>query len=301
MEKDIELSVIIVNYNAEPLIERCLASIYETPPSFSFEVIVIDNGSKDNSVAMIKNKFPQVVLVANSVDLHYSKGMNQGIRKASGRLLFCLNPDTVVFPLAFDSAVNFIDKNSDIGVVGSRLLNPDLSDQGTSRKFPTPMSAVFGRKSPIAKLFPNNRFSREYTQAENWKSSEPYEVDWLSSAAMLLRREVVDKVGGLDEGFYYWVDADWCHRIKKAGYKIYCLPESQIIHDEGKGSGVKDKKTLNKDIIDFHWGAYRYYSRHYSMGLLNIMKVIAILGLASRAALMLTINILRNSNYHDIR
>ena len=292
-ETNIALSIIIVNFNAAFFLERCLESIYQNPPQMSFEVLVIDNGSHDKSAEMVESKFPQVVLIKNPVDLHYSKATNQGIRQSNGRYLFCLNPDTIVLPNTFGSVVQLLEENPHAAAVGSRLLNPDLSDQGTSRRFPTPMSALFGRKSFLTKWFQNNRFSRRYMAAENRNSTEPYEVDWLSSAAMLVRKSLVEQVGGLDESFYYWVDADWCYRIKKAGWKIYCLPASKVIHDEGKGSGQKDKKTLNQDIIDFHRGAYRYYCRHYPLGPFHFMKLLAFMGLSLRAFILLTMNTLQ--------
>jgi GT2 family glycosyltransferase len=142
-------------------------------------------------------------------------------------------------------------------------------------------------------MFPNNRFSKSYMKREQWDEKDPYPVDWVSSAAMLVRRQVIDEVGPLDEDYFYWVDADWCHRIRKGGWSIYCLPASIVVHDEGKGSGHKDKKTLRENIIDFHRGAFLYYTRHHALGPLKVMKAVAAVGLCLRAAVLLVRNELR--------
>jgi GT2 family glycosyltransferase len=283
----VELSIIIVNFNARAFLEQCLHSIFENPPRISFEVIVIDNGSEDGSVQMVRETFPQVVRIENPVDLHYSKATNQGFIEARGKWLYCLNPDTIVFPETFDSIIRYLEENPEIGAVGNRILNPDLSDQRASRSFPTPMSTLFGRRSLLTKMFPKNRFSQKYMRMDKHGPTEPYEVDWLSSAAMLIRRSVVEEIGGLDETFFYWVDADWCYRIKNAGWKVFCFSESRVIHDEGKGSGHRGRWTIFQNTINFHYGAYRYYCRYYNLGPLKIMKLVAMIGLFARAATLI--------------
>jgi GT2 family glycosyltransferase len=218
-----ELSVIIVSYNSAAFLRRCIGSLVEQRGDLSVEVIVVDNASKDDSAATVERHFPDAVIIRNAKNLGFAKANNQGIERASGRLLLIQNPDTVTLPGLLQALVDFLAQTPEAGAASGRILNADLTDQGTARRFPTVWSGLFGRHSLLTRLLPNNRFSRRYMMTEMRGSTEPYEVDWLSTASMLVRRDVIDQVGGMRE-FFYWVDGEWCQRIRKGGWKIFCVP-----------------------------------------------------------------------------
>ena len=162
------------------------------------------------------------------------------------------------------------------------------------RNAPTALNAVFGRRSLVTKFYPDNPFSKKYLMDHKLSADEPFEVDWLTTACLMVRREAVEKCGGLDEVFFvYWVDADWCDRIKRGGWKIYCLPGHQIIHNENlKGKRQKGRRSA-KMVIDFHLGAYHYYKNNRAPHTMNPMRWIAAAGLAARGASILAWDVLR--------
>ena len=194
--------------------------------------------------------------------------------------LLLLNPDTLVTPGALDQMVDFLDSEPRAGAVGPKLLNPDGSDQGTARSFPTPAAAVFGRRSPVTRAFPRNRFSKRYLSGRDHAGSEPFEVDWLSGACLMVPRRVADQVGVLDEAYFmYWEDADWCRRIKLAGYSVHCVASSEVVHDEGARRGASAQQ-----VRWFHQSAYRYWAKHHASGPRAVLRPLAWGALQSRAS-----------------
>ena len=176
--------------------------------------------------------------------------------------------------------LNFLSNYKDAGVVGPKMLYPDYTIQGTARRFPTLMSFFFGRKSVLSKIFPNNKYLKQYVIADKQNSEHPYEVDWVSGGAMMTKREVIRKVGVLDERFFmYWEDADFCFRIKQKGWNIFCIPSATILHYEGESS----KGNKLRLIINFHKSVYLFYRKHYIKANYTLMNILAIVGLTSRA------------------
>lgn len=278
-----ELSIIIVNYNGGELVVPCIASIYENPPAGSFEIIFIDNASTDGSAEKVAGHFPKVHIWHNAENVGLAKAFNKGLIMASGRCLLSLDNDTRVLPGALAELVAHLETNPSVGAVGARLFNTDMSPQKTARREPSAINAVFGRRSLITRLFPNNRISRRYLMEELLGSDSPYPVDWVSTAALMIRREVFERVGGLDEDFFvYWVDADWCARIRRAGWQIHALPSARVIHDENL-RGRRRSRRSKRMIIDFHRGAFRYYVKNHSKTFWNPMTIVALCGLALRA------------------
>jgi N-acetylglucosaminyl-diphospho-decaprenol L-rhamnosyltransferase len=280
------LSIILVNYNGGDLVLRCIESIYQNPPNADFEIIFIDNASTDGSFAKVVAQFPGLHFIENKTNNGLAKSFNQGLSIAKGRYLLSLDNDTRVLPGALHALLEFLDRIPDAGAVGSKLLNTDLSPQKTARVRPSAINAIFGRRSWITKIWPSNPISSRYLMEEHLDSDRPYEVDWVSTAALLIRKEVYQQVGGLDEDFFvYWVDADWCERIKAHEWKIYSVPESLIIHDENLKAKRRSRKNL-KMVIDFHKGAYRYYRKHHAPSPFNPMAIIALVGLTLRIVLI---------------
>jgi len=287
MTQPVDLSVIIVNYNGGELFDRCMASLYSHPPCSSMEVIVLDNGSTDGSTERIEQNFTKVIMVRLSANIGLAKAFNEGIRRSSGRYIMSLDNDTELLDGSLDALIKFLDSQPQVGAVGARLLNPDLSIQQTARRFPHPLNALFGRRSLLTKWFPNNPISKRYLMPEFEASQQPYRVDWVSTAALVVRRKVFDQIGGLDEGFFvYWVDADWCYRINQAGWEIHCVPASQIIHNENLKVGRRDKRRTRM-IIDFHKGVYRYYRKHHLRHWWMPMGLLTLAGLGTRTLCLL--------------
>ena len=279
------MSIVTVTFECRELIRRCLQAIPAAAAGRSYEVIIADNASTDGVVALLREEQPLVRLVEMGSNTGFARANNRAIAASRGRFILLLNPDTTPSPGSVDRLAAFLEQTPAAGVVAPQLLNSDLTDQGTARSFPTAAAAIFGRRSLLSKLFPHNRWSRRYLAGRWVAGSEPFEVDWVSGAALMVRRDVIARVGGLDEGFFmHWEDADWCHRIKDAGYKVYCLPAAQIVHAEG-GSR---RGWPPRQLWAFHRGAYRYYAKHHARQAWNPLRYVAYIGLSARAlALMM--------------
>ena len=229
-------SIIIVSYNVREFLEQALLSLREALKNFAHEIIVVDNASSDGSQAFLKRHFPAVLLIENSDNLGFARANNIGLEKSRGKYICLLNPDTIVSKDTFAALAAFFESHKEAGMVGAKVLNPDGSLQlACRRSFPTPWVA-FTKIVGLARLFPKSRLFGRY----NLTFLDPErvaEVEAISGSFMLLRRQVVESVGGLDEDFFmYGEDLDWCYRIRKAGWKIYYVPDTQIIHFKGESS-----------------------------------------------------------------
>ncbi|MGM1050169.1 MAG: glycosyltransferase family 2 protein [Bacillota bacterium] len=254
-----DISVLIVNYNTCQLTVDCLHSVFASKTEYNFEVIVIDNHSKDKSVETILELFPQVTLIVNSDNNGFAKANNQGMDIAQGRYILLLNSDTVVLEDTLDIMITFMDKNPITGASGCKVLLPDGSlDKACKRGFPTP-SASFYYAFGLSKLFPDKPRYNQY-QLGYLDPDQEYPVDCLVGAFMMVRRETIEQVGGLDEEFFmYGEDIDWCYRIKEAGWGIHYYPLTHIIHFKG-GSA---RRRPVKIIYEFHRAMILFHRKHY--------------------------------------
>lgn len=283
------VSVIIASFNMREDVERCLGSLRARQHELPLEVIVVENGSADGTAELVHERFPEVVLIPLERNLGWTCATNIGLRRATGDRLLLLNADTVIEPEALPRLSRFLDNHPNAGVVASTMLNADGTVQETAREFPGPLNALFGRHSWLSRVWPNNRFSRRYLRRDAAGRDEPYEVGWVSAAAAMFPRAVLDRVGPLDETFTHWVDADWCLRVKQAGWRVYCVPHAAIYHLEGYGRGRKRPRA----IIAFHQGAYRLYRKHYVPSAIHPMAILAAGGLALRCGWLLLTNSLK--------
>ena len=255
-----EISVITVSYNSKDLLIKSLESLTKTKENNKIEIIVIDNGSRDGSAEEVKKLFPRVILKENRANLGFAKAVNIGIKAARGRLVLLLNPDTVVLNNAVEKMAEYLRSHKDIGIVGPKLLNPDGTVQLSCRSFPSWINAVYNRYSLMTRLFPKNKYSARYLYSD-WKHDEPRQVDWLSGACLMLKREMLDEIGLFDEGFFmYCEDVDICYRAQKKGWKSVYYPFAEIVHYIGS---VKKRISI-KLIIFHHKSMYRFYKKHYS-------------------------------------
>lgn len=283
-----DVSVVIVNYNSRAMLERTLATLFESRPTSTLDVIVVDNASRDDSVAVVRERFPNVRVIANRDNAGLVRANNQGMLAATGRYLFLLNNDTIVQADTVDALVRFLDTHPRVGAVGSKVLNIDGTVQGSAKTHPTPLAALFGRHSPLTKLFPNNPISRRYLVDLHHDWHAPFAAGSVSSCAVLARRAAVERAGLIDEQYFvYWSDVDWCRAIWEAGYDVYCTPDSVIVHDEHKGGTRATKQRSRAAIIDFHRGAYLYFRKWHVRRAWHPMHGLAIVGLTLRAALVI--------------
>ena len=293
-EYTVEVSIVIVNYNTRAMLQRTLESIFASQHECGREVIVIDNASRDGSPQMVRDRFPQVSCVENAENLGHSRGCNQGMALAKGRYLFLLNSDTIMLSGAMDALVEYLDEHPRVGAVASQVLNVDGTVQGTIKRFPTPMSALFGRYSIITRLLPRNRFSRRYLVYLDQDLSKPFAVDSASAAALMVRREAIDRAGLLDERFFlYWNDVDWCRSIWESGFEVHYVPASVLKHDEHHGGTRGGARQRLKTILNFHRGAYIYYRKWQPRRFWYPSRLVAILGLSLRAAIVICTEPLR--------
>lgn len=252
----VDLSIVIVSWNVRDLLRRCLASI-SALRSPLIEIIVVDNGSTDGSAAMVRDEFPAVRLVASKRNLGYPGGNNIGLRMARGRYVMILNPDTEVCAGAFAALVAYADAHPDVGVIGPQLLNPDGSVQSSRRRFPTFATALF-ESTWLQPLAPRRLLEHYYVLDQ--PDDVILDVDWVDGAALMARREAVEQVGLLDEGFFmYSEELDWCRRFRQAGWRVVYLPAAQIVHHRGKSSD----QVVAARHIHFNTSKVRYFRKYH--------------------------------------
>lgn len=255
-----KLSVIIVNYNVEFFLEQCLNSVKKALKNVSGEVFIVDNNSIDNSVEMVKNRFPEYILIDNKENLGFSKANNQAIRISQGEYVLLLNPDTVVEEDTFEKVVAFMDEHPDAGGLGVRMLDGKGNFLPESKRgLPTP-SVAFYKIFGLSKLFPKSKKFGQY-HLGYLSEFETNECEILSGAFMLMRKEALDKVGLLDEAFFmYGEDIDLSYRIIKGGYKNYYFPVTRIIHYKGEST----KKSSVNYVFVFYRAMVIFAEKHFS-------------------------------------
>ena len=254
----VDCSVVIVNYHSDEVLAECLASLAKTAGGVEVEVIVVDNGAT-LAGGGFRERSPGVRLVENPGNVGFARAANQGIRLARGRHVLCLNPDTVVHDGALAAMTGHLDAHPRVGAVGARLLESDGSLQYSCRRFPGYATILFGRYALLTRLFPGNTGSRDYLYLD-WDHRTVRAVDWVSGACLMVRREVLEGVGGLDEGFFLFVeDMDWCRRIRDAGWTVAYLPDAVVTHHIGISRGVVPARV----VWARHRGMLRYVRKHF--------------------------------------
>ena len=254
-----KLSVIIVNYKVKHYLEQCLRSVAEASRGIAVEVIVVDNASGDGSVEYLRERFPDVTIIASEENLGFARANNLAIRNSHGQYVLLLNPDTIVAEETFSDFITFMDSTPDAGGCGAYMLHTDGSFAPESRRgLPTPFVA-FCKMSGLASLFPRSRtFGRYYMRYLN--ENEVNRIEIMSGAFMFLRRDALDKAGLLDEDFFmYGEDIDLSYRILKAGYNNYFLP-SRILHYKGEST----VKSSYRYVHTFYRAMELFFNKHYA-------------------------------------
>ncbi|MBC7263250.1 MAG: glycosyltransferase family 2 protein [Chloroflexi bacterium] len=256
----IDLSIVIVNWNVKDLLAHCLESVFHASDGLEIEVIVVDNASTDGSPQMVRECFPQVQLVANERNAGFTTANNQGIATAKGRYILLLNPDTEVLDGALSTMVRYMDAHPSVGALGPRLIYPDGHVQSSRRRFPT-LATAFLESTILQQWFPHNRILSRYYCLDR-SDEEEQEVDWVVGACLMMRREALDQVGPLDEGFFmYSEEMDWCHRLVKRGWHVVYLPSARVVHYEGRSSS----QVVPQRHIYFQSSKVYYFRKYFGL------------------------------------
>jgi GT2 family glycosyltransferase len=254
---DFDLSITICSWNTLADLRACLQSLRQAKDEARFEVVVVDNNSEDGSPDMVEAEFPEFRLLRQSKNLGFTGGHNLALAERKGFHAALLNSDTVVHPGAIRDLAQAMKDHPDWGIIGPKLLNPDGSLQYSCRTWPNPFAAAF-RNTLLGRLFPKNKLTRSYLM-EDWDHATTREVDWVSGAALFIRGETLEQIGGLDpEFFMFCEDVDLCKRTWKAGQKVVYLPSAVITHAIGRSTD----KAPNRMIGRFHRSMFRYYQKH---------------------------------------
>lgn len=254
--KRVDLSIIVVNWNTRDLLAQCLQSLEDTIRDSSYDVWVVDNGSSDGSVEMVRERFPRTHLIVNVENVGFAGANNQALACCSGRYVLLLNSDTRALPGSLDEVVRFMVEHPNAGVAGVRLLNPDESFQASYTPFPT-LWREFLILSGLGRCLIRSIFPSYGPQVQ--KGAQQIK-GYLEGACLLARREAVDHVGGLDEHiFMYAEDVDWCYRFHRAGWGIWYLPQAPIIHYGGQSS----KKRQGRMEAELYRSRVYLFRKHH--------------------------------------
>ncbi len=289
-----DISIILVNYNAAEMLHACLESIRTTKGDLRVQTILVDNNSKDESLEVAWRECPDIVLLAQKANLGYVKANNVALPYATGEKLLLLNNDTVLLPDCLQLLSEYMDRHPEAGAISPQILNPDGTDQGVARSFPSLMSAMFGRRSALSRWFPGNRWTRRYLIGLHQTGDEPFACEFLSTACLMMRTADAMSIGGLDEEFrHYWVDAELCRRVIELGRTVVCVPRGKLLHFEGQGGSNKSWRRRVNSTLTFHRDAYLAYIKlHRLSGWHPRAWMVAAL-LAARAALLVATQIVR--------
>jgi len=255
-----KLSIVILCWNDFKVIPNCLRSIHATTHTTELEVIVSDNGSTDGSIQFIRKNYPQVQVIENGRNLRFAKANNVAIRASRGEYVLILNPDTIIHEGALDRMVRFADAHPEGGAFGCRVLNPDGSYQESAR----PFRSIRGEWIAALSLRPLGRLSNWFTSDTyiGWKGETEREVDWVSGCFILIRGDLLKRIGGFDEQFfYYFEDMDLCRRIWQTGHSIIYNPEATITHLGGQSTNKRFPPVtfaLDGEVTRYRY-AYKYY------------------------------------------
>lgn len=261
-----DISIVIVSFNTKELLRQCLETTMQESQGLNYEIIVIDNASKDCSAELVAIQFPQINLIKSKVNLGFAAANNIGFKNAKGRYIVLLNTDAFLHPGTLRKAVIKMDKDPDVGMAGAKLVSTDGSWQPSARMFPSLLND-FLLLSGLADKYPDSKF---YGRADRtWASPEvPAEIDWVPGAFSIIRKSVLEKVGNFDERFFlYYEEVDLCRRIKSAGYSIWYWPDLVVTHIGGESSKtIKSQQITAGGSQLALWrmrSAYLYYRKHH--------------------------------------
>ncbi len=251
-----DLSICLVTWNVRDYLRDCLLSLRRARPEIDYEVLVVDNRSSDGTAVSVKTDFPEVSLIQNDRNRGFAAACNQAIRSSGGRYLLLLNPDTLVPAGSLEEMVRFLDQHPGAGGAGPKLINPDGSLQPSVRGFPT-TAAAFRQFTILGDLGLFGRARSVYLQT-NFDYQHPAVVDQPMGAALFLRRQALEEVGMLDEGFFlYFEEVDLCRRLSRAGWTVWYNPAAEIVHRGGEST----RQEGGRSLLYFFQSQFRYFAK----------------------------------------
>ena len=313
----LDLSICITTLNACTYLRNCLQSIREQSSylhwvnagsstteellgqpkagqKLDFELIIVDNGSKDDTVRMLQAEYPAAILILNDKNEGFTRPINQSLHQSKGRYMLVLNPDTIVMPGALNDLVGFMDAHPEVGICGPKVLNRDGTLQKACRRGVSRPWAAFSYFSGLSSLFPHSKLFGGYLL--NYLDEDTvHEVDGVSGSCMLIRRQVVEQVGFFDERFFaYQEDADYCFQVKQASWKVVYLPTAQIVHFGGQGGS---RVQPYRSIFEWHRSYYLYYRKNLARDYFFLFNWFYYLLMGFKLVLALAANTLRTDKY----
>ena len=285
----IKVDIIYVNFNSTDYLLTSIESLLMSHAKhFDLNVIVVDNASTDDA-DRIARRFPDVKLTLNAQNIGFGAAINYALTTCDAPYTVIINPDSLTRNGFLPTVIDYMQTYTDVGIVGPMILDESGGIQGSARSFPNPLTSLFGRNSPITKMYPNNSITRANILTLTSDLATPMPVDWVSGACMVVRREAIDQVNGFDEQFFlYWEDTDLCQRVKDAGWKIVYLPACKIIHIGGRSSNTRPIFAN----FHFHRSCYRLYAK-YARWPYSLFTSFAAIALMLRFLLAALINHLR--------
>jgi N-acetylglucosaminyl-diphospho-decaprenol L-rhamnosyltransferase len=258
-------SIVIVNWNTKELVLQCLQSVYKNTTEKCFDVWVVDNGSTDDSVAALQTQYPDVNLVEAGQNLGFAHGNNLALEKIAGKYAVLLNTDTVVKPFAIDFLITFMEDHPEAGAAGPYLLNPDDSLQISCYPFPT-LFREFWRLFHFDLIVPIGVYPMK-----SWKTDCYYKVDSIQGACMILRKTALNQIGFFDPNYFmYTEEIDLCYRIKHAGWNLFWVPESKVVHYGGQST----RKMASQMFISLYKTKVQFFRKHHGKFAAFLYKVI---------------------------
>jgi N-acetylglucosaminyl-diphospho-decaprenol L-rhamnosyltransferase len=267
-----DVAIVIVTWNNASDIERCLASLAGVGKGIEAQIVVIDNASHDGTVEKVRRGYPHVQLIVNTQNVGFAAANNQAFNGTASRYVMLLNPDTSVDAGTIEALVNYMDHRPVAWVAGPMILNPDRTVQRSGVRFPSLWNLLV-ESLFLDRLFPKNELFGAHKEVYR-NPCEPRSVDYLQGSALMVRREALEKVGGLDEGFFmYFEETDWCFRIKQAGGDVQYAPVGSVIHFGGEAFAHFDERRL----VYYHRSMLRFFRKH-SPGsrLLGLRAILAV-------------------------
>lgn len=312
-----DLSICITSLNASSYLRDCLNSICEQSaylnwfdaghiksggiPSSSpasekldFELIIVDNGSTDSTVRMLRAEFSEAVVILNERNEGFTRPINQALRQSQGRYMLVLNPDTIVLPGALNELARYMDAHPEVGICGPKVLNRDGTLQKACRRGVSRPWAAFSYFSGLSSLFPRSKLFGGYLL--NYLDEDvTNQVDGVSGSCMLIRRQLYDQIGMFDERYFaYQEDADYCFRAKEAGWNVVYLPTAQIVHFGGQGGS---RVQPYRSIFEWHRSYYLYYRKNLAKDYFFLFNWFYYSLMGIKLVLSLTANALRSEKF----
>ena len=277
-----QLSIVIVNYNNDRVLRGCLRSLPPALEDLGAEVIISDNGSTDGSLRWTRENFPDMQIIENGSNLGFAEANNRAFPSARGAFILLLNPDTIVHGKPFQPMIELLETRPRAAAVGCKLLNPDGTRQTSTRSFPS-LSTYAYRFLGLAYRYPASRRFGRYDMSY-WKGDDARQVDWVSGAALMIRHEVLETVGGIDPYFFLTYDeADWCRRMKDAGYEVWYTPAGQITHLDRQSepqSNPRPESRIKYLTVERN-SRVRYFVKHHGVLYASLVEAMHILGSAA--------------------